>query len=256
MSARKNLVKCLVTITLMASTLQPWRALAEVPPERATECVVVLHGMWRSGLAMMPLEWFLEEAGYSVANISYPSLSHSIEELAEMAVSEGVRQCRERGHQTINFVTHSLGGILVRQYLAHHELTGLGRVVMMGPPNQGSQMADYFLESALTDLYQPDVLAQLGTGDASVPRRLGAVDFELGVIAGGLNLRGALPGSPDGVSDGTVTVMETLVPGMTDFVLMQVTHTLMIWSRPVMEQALAFLRHGRFDRPPWDAESG
>jgi pimeloyl-ACP methyl ester carboxylesterase len=253
---RNNFVKCLVTSTLVAASLLPWRGLAEVPPDRPTECVVVLHGMWRSGLAMMPLEWFLEEAGYGVVNVSYPSLSHSIEELAEIAVSEGVQQCRERGHDTINFVTHSLGGILVRQYLSRHELAGLGRVVMLGPPNQGSQMADYFLENPLTDFYQPEVLAQLGTGDASVPRRLGAVDFELGVIAGALNLRGVLPGSPDGISDGTVTVAETLVPGMTDFVLMQVTHTFMIWSRPVMEQALAFLRHGRFDRPPLDAEAG
>ena len=117
-------------------------------------------------------------------------------------------------------------------------------------------MADYFLENPLTDVYQPEVLAQLGTGEASVPRRLGAVDFELGVIAGTVNRRELLPGSPEGVSDGTVTVTETLVPGMTDFVLMPVSHTFMIWSRPVMMQAVTFLRFGRFDRVPLDNEAG
>ena len=245
---RNNIFRHLVVTSLAAVILLPWRVTAEVPPERPVDCVVLLHGMWRSGLAMMPLEWFLEEEGYAVVNVSYPSLNHSIEELADMAVDEGVNQCRERGHAPINFVTHSLGGILVRQYLSRHELTDLGRVVMLGPPNQGSQMADYFLENPLTDLYQPEVLAQLGTGETSVPRRLGAVDFELGVIAGSVNRRELLPGSPVGVSDGTVTVTETLVPGMTDFVLMPASHTFMIWSRPVM------MRHGRFDRPPLDGE--
>ena len=254
-SLHNTKVRHLVILTLAAVIALPWRAWAEVPPDRPVECVVLLHGMWRSGLAMMPLEWFLEEEGFAVVNVSYPSLNHSIEELALMAVGVGIQQCRERGHDRVNFVTHSLGGILVRQYLSRHELAELGRVVMLGPPNQGSQMADYFLENPLTDFYQPEVLAQLGTGEASVPRRLGAVDFELGVIAGTVNRRELLPGSPEGVSDGTVTVTETLVPGMADFVLMHSSHTFMIWSRPVMMQALAFLRYGRFDHPPLDSEA-
>ena len=117
---RNNIFRHLVVTSLAAVILLPWRVTAEVPPERPVDCVVLLHGMWRSGLAMMPLEWFLEEEGYAVVNVSYPSLNHSIEELADMAVDEGVNQCRERGHAPINFVTHSLGGILVRQYLSRH----------------------------------------------------------------------------------------------------------------------------------------
>lgn len=223
-------------------------------PERPTECVVLLHGLWRSGLAMMPMEWFLEEQGYAVANVSYPSLDHSIEALAEMAVTEGLDQCRELEQTRVNFVTHSLGGILVRQYLARNAIEGLGRVVMLGPPNQGSQMADYFLGNPLTDFYQPRALVQLGTGEASIPRRLGPVSFELGVIAGTVNRRELLPGSPAGVSDGTVSVTETLVPGMKDFILVPATHTFMIWSKRVMNQALAFLQKGQFNRPPLGEE--
>ncbi len=247
-----TIVKKLSLLALTVVLVTPYRVSAEVPPERQLECVVLLHGLWRSGLAMMPLEWFLEEEGYSVVNISYPSLDHTIEELADMAVAEGVQECRARELDTINFVTHSLGGILVRQYLSRHEVAGLKRVVMLGPPNQGSQMADYFLDNPLTEFYQPQALAQLGTGEASVPRRLGPVDFELGVIAGTVNRRDLLPGSPEGVSDGTVTVTETLVPGMADFLLVPATHTFMIWSKQIMEQAVTFLRNGRFERPPLD----
>jgi len=249
LSNRASRVLSALVLTFSAQVVPLW---AVVPPERPTECVILLHGLWRSGLAMMPMEWFLEEQGYAVVNVSYPSLEQSIETLADTAVREGIAECRALNQRRINFVTHSLGGILVRQYLSRNTIDGLGRVVMLGPPNQGSQMADYFLDNPLTDLYQPRALVQLGTGQASIPRRLGPVNFELGVIAGTVNRRQLMPGSPVGVSDGTVSVTETLVPGMKDFLLVPATHTFMIWSKRVMGQALAFLRHGQFDRPSLD----
>ena len=213
------------------------------------ECVILLHGLWRTGLSMKRVQWTLEDNGYSVANISYPSVSHNIEALAVMAVEQGVAECHLRNFGRISFVTHSLGGILLRQYLVNHDIPGLRRVVMLAPPNQGSQVADYFQGMSLLAPFEPEPLAQLGTGEDSVPRRLGPVSFELGIIAGDMNLRSYLPGSPDGLSDGTVSVAETVVPGMMDFLVMPVTHTFIMWDSDVLQQVVEFLRHGRFDRP-------
>ena len=230
-------------------------ALAAASPEDTDEpeavglgCVVLLHGLGRTGLSMMPLQWELAEAGYEVVNPSYPSLFYPIPELAVTTVGESVRECHSRGQQQINFVTHSLGGILVREYLSHRDIPGLQRVVMLGPPNQGSEVADYFHSLHLLRPVTPEAVEQLGTGEQSIVRELGPVDFELGVIAGTSNTLSFLPGFPEGESDGTVRVGETVVIGMQDFVELPVSHTFMIWNQDVMRQAVHFLRNGKFYR--------
>ncbi|MEP1470518.1 MAG: alpha/beta fold hydrolase [Halieaceae bacterium] len=238
-----SLVVCILSFSGAPATLS-----ADHTDSSQGECVVLLHGLWRSSLSMKRVQWTLEEQGYSVANISYPSTSHNIETLAAMAVEQGVAECQLRHQGRISFVTHSLGGILLRQYLASQDIIGLRRVVMLAPPNQGSQMADYFQEITFLAPFEPEPLNQLGTGDKSIPLQLGPVSFELGIIAGNLNLRRYLPGAPEGVSDGTVSVAETVVPGMLDFLVMPVTHTFIMWDGEVLRQVVQFLRNGRFDR--------
>ncbi len=212
-----------------------------------THCVVLLHGVGGFGLILKSLERGLEREGYVVANVSYPSLAEPIEELAVVAVEKGLDRCQAERLSRIHFVTHSMGGILVRQYLSTREIRGLERVVMLAPPNQGSQLADYVGASPLKKVYEPEVLAQLGTGEESVPRRLGPPDFELGVIAGTRNRRKLLPGTPDEPSDGVVAVKETQLPSMKDFLEIPVTHTTIVWNDEVRRQTVHFLRNGRFD---------
>jgi hypothetical protein len=137
----------------------------------------------------------------------------------------------------------------VRQYLAQADIPGLQRVVMLGPPNQGSQMADYAGSLSLLQPLMPQAVAQLGTSEESVPRRLGRAVFQLGVIAGTSNYFPFLPGQPDGTGDGTVAVSETIVSGMTDFIELPVGHSLMMWDDEVLEQVVFFLEHGVFKRP-------
>jgi pimeloyl-ACP methyl ester carboxylesterase len=226
------------------------------PDRSAEKCVILLHGLWRTQLSMLAVDWKLERAGYQVVNRSYSSLTRSIQENALLAVTDGVRECRERNLQTISFVTHSLGGILLRQYLSQYAISGLHRVVMMGPPNQGSALADYVVSLEFLDHLAPQALEQLGTGEKSVPLRLGPVAFELGVIAGNSHRRDFLPGLPEGPGDGTVAVKETRVPGMADFIELPVSHTLMMWDDEVLNQVLYFLRHGRFFRGADGAVAG
>jgi triacylglycerol lipase len=230
----------------IVALLTPMLPLAQPIPQ-SQECVVILHGLGRTEWSMKPVQWRLEEAGYTTVNITYPSLTYPIEELAEMAVHDGVSECRALGLQRINFVTHSLGGILVRQYLSVRGIEGLHRVVMLGPPNQGSQAADYFGELAFLSPLGPEAIAQLGTGEESLPRQLGPVNFELGIIAGASSQDTLLPGFPDEMSDGTVALTETVVHGMSDFLQLSVSHTFMMWDSDVLDQVVYFLQSGSFD---------
>jgi pimeloyl-ACP methyl ester carboxylesterase len=231
---------------LALSTAAPVAAASA--PLRHESCVILLHGLWRTEYSMKYLEWGLSEMEFEVVNLTYPSLSHPIEELAVMAVEEGLAGCRDLGLQRIHFVTHSLGGILVRQYLRYRGIAGLHRVVMLGPPSQGSQVADFVDGIDILEPITPRAVEQLGTGADSIPLRLGPADFELGIIAGTANRRGMLPGVPEQPGDGTVTVAETIVPGMLDFLELPVSHTFMMWDRRVLHQVAHFLEQGYFDR--------
>lgn len=220
------------------------------PGPAATGCVVLLHGFGRSSLSMLAMAWALDDAGYRVVNDTYPSLFYDIESLADNAVADGLEDCRAHNPSRIDFVTHSLGGILVRAYLADHTVPDLGRVVMLGPPNQGSTVAAYLSGFSWLAGILPPVIGQLSPTDGALPARIGPADFELGVIAGTRNRRPFTPGQPEGPGDGTVSVAETRVQGMQDFLTLPVTHTFMAWDRTAIEQTLTFLQTGRFDHSP------
>ncbi|MFV8819856.1 esterase/lipase family protein [Haliea sp. E17] len=217
------------------------------------QCVILLHGLLRSELSMLAVAWKLQDAGYAVANVTYPSLTRPIPELAQIAVNAGLAECREQGLSRFHFVTHSLGGILLREYLSHTDIEGLERVVMLGPPNQGSALADYVQGIDFIQPLAPQAIAQLGTGEASVPRQLGPVDFELGVIAGTMAGLSPLPWVLQGPSDGTVTVEETRVAGMVDFIELDASHSFIMWNADALQQVLYFLQQGHFDHQPKDA---
>lgn len=214
---------------------------------QANECVVLLHGLMRGAMSMNKMQSGLDEVGFLTANIEYPSRDHNIEELAQIAVPEGLAACREHaGVERIHFVTHSLGGILLRQYLSTNEIPDLGRVVMMGPPNQGSIAADEMVNVPGFDWINGPAGRQLGKGEDSIPLKLGPADFELGVIAGNRTIdpiTSAVLSNPD---DGRVSVEDTKLDGMTDFVVVEHSHAFMMRMRRPIELAIAFLQDGSF----------
>ena len=212
----------------------------------AKDCVVLLHGLARSAGAMDTMQQALEEAGYHTVNVDYPSRDYSVEALAPMAITPALVQCRSEQSRAIHFVTHSMGGILLRQYLQHNVITDLGRVVMMGPPNQGSQVVDNLKDVPGFEAFNGPAGMQLGTGEHDIPKQLGPVSFELGVIAGTSSINLILSNFLPNPDDGKVSVENTKVQGMCALVTVNVSHPFLMKRQQVIDQVLHFLRSGSF----------
>ena len=210
------------------------------------ESVILLHGLARTSASMKSLEKQLRSAGYRVCNVDYPSRKLPIAELAPLAIQKGLKNCQLSSDQTVHFVTHSMGGILLRYYLQNYALPNLGRVVMLGPPNKGSEAVDHLKHLPGFDLINGPAGYELGTGEDDLPLKLGPVDFELGVIAGKRSLNLILSQILPGPDDGKVSVEKTRVEGMKDFIILPTTHTFMMQNTEVIRQALHFLHHGQF----------
>ena len=213
----------------------------------AREGVVLLHGLCRTDASMKKMERELGKVGFIVENLSYPSRTAAIEQLADDAVgpvlqSESLASCAR-----IHFVTHSMGGILVRSYFSRHEEPRLGRVVMLGPPNQGSEVVDSLKSWYAFRRLNGPAGSELGTDADSTPNTLGPVNFECGVIAGdrSMNWINSLA-MIDGKDDGKVSVARTKVAGMKDHLTVHATHPFLMRNRKAVAATIRFLQQGRF----------
>lgn len=217
-------------------------AVRQAAVERGT--VVLLHGLGRTHRSMRPVEDALAARGYRVVNLSYPSTRGTWGELVD-TLAAALRSCCAEDVGPVHFVTHSMGGILVRAYLAEHELPTLGRVVMLSPPNRGTEVVNRLPVELLERLAGPAAVT-LGTDSGSVPLRLGPVGFELGVITGDVSLNPLFSSWLSGEDDGQVAVEAAWVEGTDDFLVVPATHTFIMRSDDVIEQVAAFLETGRF----------
>lgn len=198
---------------------------------------------------MRKMETRLRERGYRVVNIDYPSREKTVEQLAGTVIPGALNQCDAARAQTVHFVTHSMGGILVRYFLQHHGVPNLGRVVMTGPPNQGSQVVDAWRNVPGFSLLNGRAGDQLGTDPGGIAAQLGPVSYPVGVIAGTRSINLILSLSLPGPNDGKVTVANTRVEGMADFVALPVAHPFIPADSRVIRQTMHFLERGTFDHP-------
>lgn len=230
----------LITSSLMALTAPVARR------ETPRETVVLMHGLNRTSRSMSKMSRELKRQGYTVINCSYPSREADIQTLTNQLFDELAPQIKTA--RKVHFVTHSMGGILLRTYLRDHGLANLGRVVMLAPPNSGSPLADHFGLIKLYRWISGPAGRQLSTGSDGWPSRLPSADFEVGVIAGDRSVNPFLSALIPGADDGKVSVASTMLPGMKDFLRLHVTHTFLMCNRQVIRQTEHFLEHGCFQK--------
>ena len=216
-------------------------------PAPGEEAVVLVHGLGRSRASMMVLAQRLEWAGYGVVVVGYRSLSADFPEQVETVRSTVERCCGESPR--IHFVGHSLGGLVIRGYLAETPPEQLGRVVLLAPPNQGSLFVDWLEEIPVATEVLGPVGSSLGTDSTDIPATLPPPDYEMGIIAGSRAIHPighlAIPGPDDGI----VSVEQTRVEGVPVIVLPR-SHTFIMSSRYTAEAVIEFLRTGEFGEIP------
>ena len=210
------------------------------------ETVVVLHGLARSSASMSHMGRALQKAGYHVCNIAYPSREHSIEVLTTQFVAPAVRTCLSNKTDQAHFVTHSMGGVIVRQLAKSATDLKIGRVVMLSPPNHGSEVVDKLGELSLFAAINGPAGLQLATREDSVPRSLGSASFDVGIITGSRTINPFLSLLIPGEDDGKVSIESAKLEGMTGFCVMPASHPFIMKNKSVIEQTLAFLATGRF----------
>jgi triacylglycerol lipase len=212
------------------------------------ECVVLVHGMARGTSSMRKLETYLLSYGYKTVNLSYPSTRESIERLAEDYIPAAIAQCGKDQGEKIHFVTHSLGGILVRQYLQAHSLPKGSRLVMLAPPNRGTEIVDHLKDFFAYKWFHGPAGQELGTDPESTPNRLKPIGIEVGVIAGDRSYNPIFSALIPGPDDGMVSVERAKLREMTDFLVASSSHTFIVTNHTVMKQVVHFLKYGKFDR--------
>jgi alpha-beta hydrolase superfamily lysophospholipase len=195
---------------------------------------------------MSKMEKALKADGYNVININYPSRSATIEQL-EKLVFNPLTPTLDTRHP-VHFVTHSMGGILLLDYLKSHDIPSLGRIVMLAPPVRGSEVPDKLGDIKLYQWINGPAGNQLGTGTNSLPLRLKEPEMNLGVIAGDRSINPILSLLIPGPDDGKVSVARVRPEGAADFIRLHVTHACMMRNRQVIKQTKAFLKNGAFQK--------
>ena len=209
-----------------------------------SESVILLHGIFRTRLSMRGLAGFLERANFHSEAITYPSTRYALGELAAI-IHPQVQAAAARGRR-IHFVGHSMGGLLIRAYIHAHRPENLGRVVMLGTPNRGSEVADFLQGMKPYQWLYGAAGQQLVTKQEPFAAMLGRVDYDLGIIAGDRSLAPVSSYIIGKANDGKVSVESTKLEGMKAHLVVPCSHTFLPSQQNVWRQAAHFLRHGQF----------
>ncbi len=224
----------------------------------AGEAVVLVHGLGRTERSMAVLAQRLRWAGYDVTAFGYDSRLDPVARQAE-ALEEMVARCCAEARR-VHFVGHSLGGIVIRSYLAAQPPDSLGRVVLLVPPSRGSELADWIRGIPVASEALGPAGRALGTGESDMPARLPPPAYEMGIVAGDRSVNPLGSAFIEGPDDGMVALARTRVEGAPMVVLPR-SHAFIMNSRHAARAVVQFLRTGAFEAqgapaPPSDVPGG
>lgn len=217
------------------------------------ETVILMHGIGHSLWNMIMVEKALKANGYKVMNLSYPSRKNDIKTLAGWLNRKITTTCLWETEEKIHFIGHSMGGLVIGTYLEQYKQAcpaeKMGRVIMLGTPHGGSEVADFLHKNPL---YQW-VFGPAGQELTTHVRQDNKIQpwYDLGIIAGTQNWM-----YPLGLfciketNDGCVSVKSTKLEGMKDHLIISALHGLMGWQPKIHKQILHFLKHGIFNHEP------
>ncbi len=206
------------------------------------EKIVLLHGIMRTSWSMQRLGNFLEREGYAVLNIRYPSTKYSIEKIIDI-IHPQILEFSKNGK--LHFIGHSMGGLIIRAYINKYK-PNVGKVVMLGTPNKGSEVADFLKNFFLYKVFYGAAGQQLITNQENFKKIFGEINFELGVIAGNnpINFIGTMMIKKE--NDGLVSVESSKVENMRDHITLPCNHTFLPSYKIVWIQVLSFLKNSSF----------
>ena len=207
--------------------------------------VYVLHGLGQGKWSMKLLALRLNKAGFIVERIGYKSINRSPQDILQDVTTQ-INASLPDTNYTVHFVGHSLGGLIIRAYLDSNRIVNLGRVVLIGTPNQGTPFVDKYHDSWWMKLLGPMSRA-LGTDENSFPNSIASPYYPVGIIAGIteiINNEKTIPGQDDGI----VPLESTKLEQMTDIIIIKTHHAMLPKSRTVAEQTIALLRNGHFKK--------
>jgi pimeloyl-ACP methyl ester carboxylesterase len=212
--------------------------------------VILLHGISRTPRSFRKMQAAIETSGLVTLNLGYASRQKALESLAE-DIHPAIERFADSLEGSIHFVGHSMGGLLARVYLAKYRPKRLGRVVMLGTPNRGSEIADRLKDFAAYRVYFGPAGQQLITSrDAALDAIIPPVDYPVGIIAGNRSIYPIASALLPKPNDGRVSVDNTRLDGMTDHVVVGASHPWLVRNNLAIRQTIAFLRDGRFGAVP------
>jgi len=246
----KLLVPCIYIMFLASVTggaiADDNKQVADVS-DMAKPCVILLHGLARTSASMNDMQSALIDSGYLVAKIDYPSREKTIQELAEPAINKGLASCALQGTSRVHVVTHSMGGILFRQYVHEHGADAFARTVMLAPPNHGSEAVDSLKEIPGFQWLNGPAGLQLGTDENSLPLALGPAVSDVAIIAGTFSINIMLSTYLPDPDDGKVSVASTRLDGMCAHLQQDVSHPYIMKDEAVIDEVITYLDTGKFN---------
>jgi pimeloyl-ACP methyl ester carboxylesterase len=246
----KRIIQTVAVASALAAMLAGLRVSMrkqDSAPLGARRWVILVHGVLRSPSSMSRIERALASAGYSTVNFEYSSRKERVDDIAGR-LNSIVQRIDAGDAETISFVTHSFGAIVVRYYLSTSPIGRLGRFVMIAPPNRGSEWARMLSRMPLYGWILGAAGEDVREAETAYPVIKRTPPCEFGVIAGGFGNRAGLNPLIAGDDDGTIAVRETALEGMKDFILVRGQHSTLLLQKSVIRNVVHFLEHGCFIR--------